>query len=485
MSEPVLPRGELLIRRAELDGARLVDVLVGAGRVFAIAPQLPAGAGARIVDARGAALLPGLHDHHLHLRSLAAAMLSLRGGPRVVRSEGELAAALAAADALPERQQEWLSGVGYHDCVAGEIDRDWLDRHARSRPVRIQHRSGRLWILNSRALDRLADAQAGAPLERVDGRATGRLYDGDGWLRERLAGQWPDLRAASVRLASRGLTGLTDGSPDNDIACLRHFEHAQHRGELLQDLLVMGDATLAAAAANAGARIGPLKVHLREAALPEFDSLVARVRESHAAERPVAVHCVTCAELLLALEALRVAGARPGDRIEHASVTPPEALPMLRDLGLCVVTQPHFILERGDEYLREVDAGERAFLYRLRSLRQAGIPLAGGSDAPFGDPDPWRAMQAAVERRTAGGLRCGVDEAITPEQALALYLGGPHRPGGVARRVAAGAAADLCLIDRSWRAARPALSEVQVRLTVRRGEVIWESPALRPVIEAP
>jgi len=36
-----------------------------------------------------------------------------------------------------------------------------------------------------------------------------------------------------------------------------------------------------------------------------------------------------------------------------------------------------------------------------------------------------------------------------------------------------GAIADLCLIDRSWRAARTALAETNVVATVRDGALIW------------
>ena len=34
---------------------------------------------------------------------------------------------------------------------------------------------------------------------------------------------------------------------------------------------------------------------------------------------------------------------------------------------------------------------------------EAGIPVGGSTDAPFGHPDPWRDVAAAIERRTAGG----------------------------------------------------------------------------------
>ena len=71
---------------------------------------------------------------------------------------------------------------------------------------------------------------------------------------------------------------------------------------------------------------------------------------AHAAGRPVAVHCVTRVQLVLTLAALDAAGRLPGDRIEHGAVIPAESLPDLR--GLTVVTQPHFVAERGEQYAR-------------------------------------------------------------------------------------------------------------------------------------
>ena len=60
--------------------------------------------------------------------------------------------------------------------------------------------------------------------------------------------------------------------------------------------------------------------------LPEPDALIGRITVAHDLHRPVAVHCVTRAELVLALAALDAAGTLPGDRIEHACVTPPDAV---------------------------------------------------------------------------------------------------------------------------------------------------------------
>ena len=159
------------------------------------------------------------------------------------------------------------------------------------------------------------------------------------------------------------------------------------------------------------------------------------------------MHCVTQAALALAIAVWDAAGAGPGDRIEHGAVITSEFAAKLAALHLTVVTQPGFVFERGDDYLDEVDPQDRPFLYPCRSLLDRGVLVAGSTDSPYTDGDPWAAIAAATSRSTAGGRQLVPSEAIAPDRALALFLGELAAPGGSARRVAIGAVADLCLLD--------------------------------------
>ncbi|HEX4504784.1 MAG TPA: amidohydrolase family protein [Alphaproteobacteria bacterium] len=458
----------MLIRNAEIDFGRRADIRIADGVMTAIGRLAPA-PGEAVIDAGGDTLLPGLHDHHIHLLAFAAARDSVRCGPPWVNDEGALAEALQAA-AL-KSGGGWLRGIGYHESVAGEIDRDWLDRVLPLWPARIQHRSGRLWILNSRALDIVA--QGDTPLETADGRFTGRLYDNDGWLRERIGATEPPIRAASDFLLSRGVTGITDTTPGNGAPAFDLMAAARRRGDLAQSVLMMGGDGLDRLQERDGVRVGARKFHLHETELPDPVALSADISRSHAAGRATAFHCVTLAELVFALSALEEAGAIQGDRIEHASVAPPDILPWIARLGLTVVSQPNFVAERGDAYLRDVDPLDRPWLYRQRAFREAGILLAAGTDAPFGDADPWKAMEAAVTRRTPDGEVLDAAERLTPEEAVGLFLGDPGDPGGPPRTIAVGAPADLCLLDRPWAQARRGLGQVGITTTIKAGRIVW------------
>jgi predicted amidohydrolase YtcJ len=115
-------------------------------------------------------------------------------------------------------------------------------------------------------------------------------------------------------------------------------------------------------------------------------------------------------------------------------------------LSLTVVTQPAFVTERGDRYLKDVEPADRPDLYRCASFLAAGVAVGGSTDAPFGPDDPWDAIRAAIERRAASGTPVGSDPGLAPADALGLFLGSPERPGGPRRRIVPGARADLCLL---------------------------------------
>jgi len=463
----------LVIRGAEVEG-RIVDVRIEADRVVDVTAggSAPVSApGDQVYEAGGGALLPGLHDHHIHLLALAAAARSVKVGPADVGDADGLARALQAADAAlaPGR---WLRAVGYHESVAGPLDRHDLDTAIPARPARVQHRGGAMWVLNSAAVDRLGLATTDvAGVERaVGGRPTGRLFGLDAWLGERVPREPLDLAAVGRTLLEYGVTGLTDATPTERGEDLALLAAAVADGALPQHLVVTGGPRLDPGAGPELER-GPVKLVVADHRLPELDELIAAMAGAHRRGRPVAVHCVTHVALLLALAAWDEAGARPGDRLEHGAVVHPAEAVRIAAHGLTVVTQPAFVAERGDDYLADVEPDDRPHLWPCAGLLRAGIAVGGSTDAPFGPADPWQAIAAATTRRTAAGHILGPAERLDARRALDLFLGRAGAPGGPPRRVAPGAPADLCLLAAPLEEALRAPSADLVVATVRAGRL--------------
>ena len=431
----------MLIQRASLLDGRVVDIRLGA-QIHEVADELTPRRGEEVFDAGCGTVLPGLHDHHVHLFSAAAAEDSLRVGPPHVRDRDDLVRVLGSAQVGSDG---WIRAVGYHDSVAGPLDRTVLDALAPPVPVRVQHRSGVLWIVNSAGLARIGLAE----------HRDGRLRSADPswsvglWRREtRLVG-------ISGRLTRYGVTGVTDATPDLDVADIVHFAELQRRGELRQHVH----------------RLSPGKRILHDDDL-NFDDLARWIGDRHNAGGPVAIHCVTAAQLVVTIAALHQAGTRSGDRIEHAAVVPCDSVAELARLGVTVVTQPNFVAERGDQYLADVPAAQHHQLWRVASLLQAKVPMALSTDMPFGCDDPWAVMRAAVHRTTPSGAVLNPGECVTARTALTMFLGRPERPAQP-RTVEPGQPGDLCVLAMPPAAALTELTAEMVAATVIKGELAY------------
>jgi predicted amidohydrolase YtcJ len=431
----------MLIQRAALLDGRVVDIRAGS-EITEVAPGLTPHPGEQVLDAAGCAVIPGLNDHHVHVHSAAAAADSVRVGTTEVSDRDDLARVLSTAEVGDDG---WIRAVGYHEAVAGPLDRARLDTLAPPVPVRIQHRSGILWTLNT----------AGLAAVGLADHPDGRLRSADRSWSDALARRDTALDDLSRRLCSYGVTGITDATPDLDIGDMVKLDEVHRHGGLTQRLH----------------HLAPGKRILHDDSL-NLDELTDWVVRRHRDAAPVAVHCVTAAQLVITIAALRTAGSHPDDRIEHAAVVPDDCIADLADLGVTVVTQPNFVAERGDQYLSDVPAEEHHQLWRLASLLDAGVPVALSTDMPFGDGDPWAAMRAAVHRTTRCGTVLGAAERVSAATALALFLGTATEPT-VPRTVSPGQPGDLCVLDVPPARLLEELDARSVAVTVIDGEIVY------------
>ena len=432
----------MLIQRAVLLDGTATDIRVDE-RIVDLGDLQPHN-GEQVLDAAGRTVIPGLHDHHVHLWSAAAALTSARVGPAEVRGRDDLARALADAAVGSDG---WIRAVGYHEAIAGPLDRDVLDEVSPLVPVRIQHRSGVLWTLNSAGLARVG----------LTDHPDGRLRSADRSWSDTLQRNQSGLGDISRRLCEYGVTGVTDATPDLEVVDIVKLVQAHRHGELRQRIHCLA----------------PGKQILHDADL-DLDELTAWIADRHATdEAPVAVHCVTAAQLVVTLSALRDAGTHPQDRIEHAAVVPDGSVAEIADLGVTVVTQPNFVAERGDQYLADIPEVEHHELWRVASLRSAGVKLALSTDMPFGDGDPWASMRAAVRRTTTSGEVLGADECVSAREALTMFFGTSSQPTD-ARAVAPGQPGDLCVLAAPPAEVLSELDSAMVAATVVAGEVAFE-----------
>ncbi len=468
MDSPGTEGGSLLIRNVEIAGRPNLDVRIADGWIREIGTGLN---GRNELDGRGGALIPGLTDHHIHLLSLEAALRSVR-----LENAQDFDDIVRIVQTFAGQLQDgaWIRAVGYHERIAGPLGLPELDIISPRHPIRIQHQTGALWMLNSLALRSIStDGDPDCVEKDEKNRPTGRIWRGDHWLRRQLGATRPNFCKIGKKLAGYGITSLTDASVTNDDTSAAILADARRRGDLPQHLMMMSGGELARPPDGAF-EIGPVKIILDEANLLPIDSMCEQIRSARRQGRAVAVHCVTYAELAFTLAAFVSEGTQPGDRLEHGALIPWDAIPVIKSMNLTVVTQSAFIFERGARYLSEISPEEIEDLYRCRSLRDAGIGVAGSSDAPYTEPNPWVGMRSAVERRATGDNRAvGSAEGITSAEALSLYLTGARNPGGEPRRVTAGGAADLCLLNEPIRDALPQLSEELVAATIVSGHIVF------------
>src|SRR3954471_20318000 len=219
-----------------LDGGRPVadQLLVRGARIVDRTAATPAD-----VDLRGACVLPGLNDAHVHFPTWAAAQQQVRlEDARTIEDALDRIAA-AARELEPGR---WLRGLGWRADdwdPPVEPDRTLLDRAAPGVPVALMSRDYHsLWV-SSAGLER-ADGElpiAGGVVERgPDGEPTGVLREMAAWtFRDRWSTPTPDeyLEAMreGVRIANRrGVTAIHD--KDGWLGALELFQRLEAEGGL-------------------------------------------------------------------------------------------------------------------------------------------------------------------------------------------------------------------------------------------------------------
>ncbi len=500
----VVDKADLLLHGATVFGHPESDsVAILKGRILARGrfADLKSTLGPRthLVKLQGGTIVPGLIDSHLHF--LEAAAVTTGVSVWRCRTISELLAALRlAAGRTPPGN--WLRAFGCDEALLYEKrgpTRAELDRIVSKNPLRLRHSTLHASWLNSRALAALGLERAdfrepdGAVVARdATGRATGFVIGMEEWITRRL----PLVTAAEVEararmlsreLAAAGVTACTDATVRNDTAQIELFAKLVAGQAICQRMSVMVGAPHLDSAPRAfvsARRAGLGLAGVKFLPYPGCDvhALAYDVRDVLANGLDCAFHATDLEELDAALTASELAlsdlGAdarnRGALRIEHGGLIPPNYIERIRALGAWVVTNPGFIYYRGAKYMAE--PGLLPHLYRAKSLRDAGIALAAGTDAPVTPPKPLVAIAAAASRLTLEGYEIELGEKLDIREAFLLFTSSAARLARLhAGAIEPGRLADLAVLPKDPLAVSPAdLMNMTAEMTLIGGRVVYE-----------
>ena len=410
-----------------------------------------------VLDAEGRFMLPGLWDAHVHMTqwALASRRLDVSMVADVPELLGVLAAHLAAREAPPD---EPVVAVGVRAATWSPAPTgSELDALAPATPVVILgHDLHGAWVNRAAEVRWDLNAEDGRVLEDAAFRLQSLLSQVDDVELDR----W--VRETARRAAQRGLVGIVDLERDDNASVWRRrvsrgFRELRVRASVWPERL---EATIAAGARDGDpldehglVRQGPLKV-ITDGSISaatawcrspygpapgcgvswvSADDLADLLSRASRAGLECAVHAIGDAAIAQAVAAFADSGARGS--VEHAELATAEDAEQLGRLGLVASVQPQHLDD--DRATCELFWPGRTVL-PLATMRDAGVRLALGSDAPVVPLNPWAAIRGAVLR--------GSTTAWQPEESLSVLDALRASTSGVWRLVP-GALADLILVD--------------------------------------
>jgi predicted amidohydrolase YtcJ len=520
-------------------------VAVSGGRIRAL-PEDPAQVrAAQVVDLHGATLLPGFHDAHNHMTWFGMSLSEVDLSAPVVSSLDELYQAIARR-AESTAPGGWVVGAGYdQNKIGGHPHRDALDRAAPGRRVWLRHTSGHMCVVSSTVLADLnldtapADVPGGRVAADAAGRPTGLLEERAQQLVAGLVHPYPlavladAIDRAGTAYLAEGITSCTEagiggGWIGRSPVELAAYQAARDQGRLrvrvelmiasdvlhplvshADDGLELGlDLGLRTGFGDDWLRLGAVKIfsdgslvghtaamHEDFADTPgesgylqaEAGQLNATIIAAHRSGWQVATHAIGDRAIDLVLDAYAEALDRyprpdPRHRIEHFSVARPDQVTRAAKLGVIAVPQGRFATEIGDSMLAALGPDRAGWLYRHRSLLDAGMTLPGSSDRPVVAGAPLPGIADMVLRRTASGAPFNPGEAVTVPQALYAYTAGSayaSHQEHVKGSITPGKLADLVVLSEDPTAVSPdRIAGLQVLATLIDGQCRYDSGAI-------
>lgn len=468
---------------------------------------------ARVIDLQGAVLLPAFIDTHVHMTAYGYDLIgpNLRG----VKSLEEVLIKIAAAAAqCPEGTLVWCSGMDPSTIPEKRMPtRTELDAAAPDRIVWVCHAEYHAGCGNSACLQYVGiETPSGLPIGMPGGvdrdlqtkRATGLLTaKANSQARNKLANLVSDLvrhealRRTALEAAAHGITTIhaMEGGPlfsDQDVRVLQDMITY---GELPVDVVLYWQTTevakaLAAELPRIGGCVpldGSIGTHTGAMMEPYRDlpgcigtnyfsqgELDEFVEKAHRAGLQVSMHVGgdRSAEMLLqSFEKALLAYPRSDHqhRIEHLEIPRPDHFERAARLGVAVAMQPAFDYywgQRGGDYEATLGPERWSRSNALKSALEAGVLVAGGSDAGVTPLDPLLGIHAAVNHFRA-------DERLSVTEAVRLYTENAARLAFQEHdrgSITVGKRADLVILKEDpWLVAPANIKDIKVLATFREG----------------
>lgn len=519
---------------------RATAVAVSGDRIVGVYASDPRPRPGHVVDLKGATLLPGFHDAHNHMIGFGLGLTEV--DLRVTSLEELYRRVAERAARTPEGEWITGSGYDQTK-TGGHPHRDALDRAAPGRRVWLKHASGHICVVSTPVLADLGIADSEIPVVdggrvTVDdaGRPTGLLEERAQELVGRLTHPYPlavladAVGGAGQVYLSEGITSVTEagvggGWVGHSPVELAAYQTARDAGalhvrvelmvasEVLHPLgahpddgLDIGlDLGIRTGFGDDWLRIGAMKIFAdgsliaRTAAMTtDYDGdpgnrgylqadaaeLTRRIVAAHRSGWQVAAHAIGDHAIDVALSAFAAAldaypRADPRHRIEHFAAARPDQVELAAGRGIVAVPQGRFATELGDGMLASVGPSRHAWLYRQRSLLEAGLVLPGSSDRPVVRGTPLLGIHDMVNRRAASGAPFNEGEAVTPLEALRAYtLGSAYasRAEHVKGSIEAGKLADFAVLSEDPTAVDPSrIAGLEVIATIVGGEIRYDT----------
>ena len=478
----------------------------------------------RVIDAKGMMVVPGFIDSHVHFISGGFGLSSVQ--LRDAKTPAEFIRRIKAyAATLPPGA--WITeGNWDHEQWGGELPRrEWIDSITPNNPVWINRLDGHMGLANSAAL-RAAGVNAHTPevaggtiVRGADRTPTGILKDNAQSLIDRVvADPTPEVvdravDAAFAYLAGNGVTSVHNMGTFGDLAA---FERAQKTGRMktriyavvpLAQWQQLADTIRARGRGDVWLHIGGLKgfvdgslgSHTAAMLEPFTDApndtglfvntpndLYEWTSGADKAGLQVIVHAIGDRAIRTQLDIYQRVEREDGPRdrrfrIEHLQHIAPADIPRVAALGVTASMQPYHAIDDG-RWAEKVIGHERAkTTYAFRSLRDAHVRLAFGSDWFVAPATPIEGIYAAVTRRTLDDKNPGgwiPEQKITVEDALRAYTqGGAYAEFTDKEKgtLATGMLADFVILDRDLTKIAPeTIRDTKIVMTVVGGKPTFE-----------